>query len=236
MIIAANFKQYLSPEEEKELVLEYGRNLRVHVGQEVWIFPSVYSLHDVTELVHNLVLPLTIGSQDMAPALDQSQTGGNRADFFPNELVLIGHSERRKIFHEKIPDIKKKIHIALDTNKRIVLCLGEKKKMSDEEIIQVLKDELAEYSEVISQHQEKIIIAYEPWWAIGGTKTPTVQTIKKVASFLQKQGFAQVLYGGSVDANTVTKIVCPELSGFLIGRASITLPTLQAVLDRLANK
>jgi len=235
MIIAANWKQYLSPKEENELLLEFGSSLKLHPKQELWIFPSLYSLMCLSKLAKALDMPVTIGAQDIAPTLDGALTGGIRADFIRGELVLIGHSERRKIFHEKITDIKKKLQVSLDANKRVILCVGEKKPISDEEIIEQLQTELDAYKEVIDGRKEQVIIAYEPWWAIGGNKTPTVQTIQKVIKLLHKLGFAQVLYGGSVDPHTIGKIVCPELAGFLIGRASTTVTVLQAILDQLTE-
>ncbi len=235
MIIAANWKQYLSPKEENELLLEFGSNLKIHNGQELWIFPSLYSLMNLTKTAKALDMPIVMGAQDLAPTLDGALTGGIRADFIGNELVLIGHSDRRKVFHEKITDIKRKLQVALDTNKRVILCIGEKKPIDDEKILEQLAEELAEYMDIVKGRTEKVIIAYEPRWAVGGSKTPAVQTIQKVATSLHKLGFAQVLYGGSVDPQSITKIICPELAGFLIGRASTNISILQAIVDQLAK-
>ncbi len=236
MIIAANWKQYLSPGEESELLVEFGNNLRLHNGQELVVFPSLYSLQTLTKTAKELALPIVIGAQDIAPMLDGTLTGGTRADFVENEVVLIGHSERRKVFHEKIADIKKKLQVALDCSKKVILCVGEKKPVGDDDLLVFLQKELNEYAEIVKGRTNQVIIAYEPWWAVGGNKTPTVQTIQKVVKLLNNLGFAQVLYGGSVDPNTVMKIVCPELSGFLIGRASTTLTIFQSLLDQLANQ
>jgi triosephosphate isomerase len=233
MIIAANWKQYLSPQEENALLLDFGSKLKTHAGQDLWIFPSLYSLICLTKTAKALAMPILVGAQDIAPTLDGAQTGGIRADYIRNELVLIGHSERRKIFHEKVSDIKKKLQVALDTNKQVILCLGEKKPLSDDEIIEHVTSELDEYKEIIDGRKERVIIAYEPWWAIGGSKAPSVQTIEKVAKALHKLGFAKVLYGGSVDPHTISRILSPELAGFLVGRASTTLPIFQSILDQL---
>lgn len=236
MIIAANWKQYVSPKEENALLLEFGTTLKIHTGQEIWIFPSMYSLMCLTKMAKALAIPVTVGAQDIAPALDGALTGGVRADFIRNELVLVGHSERRKVFHEKINDIKQKLQVALDCNKKIILCIGEEKKTDDEEIIKILKEELAEYEDIMKGRTSQVIIAYEPWWAVGGTNTPTVHALQKVSTFLHIRGFTQVLYGGSVDSNTIAKIMCPEVAGFLIGRASTSVAMLQSIVDQLRQE
>jgi len=127
------------------------------------------------------------------------------------KYVIIGHSERRNILGETNEIIKKKIDICLENNLKIILCIGEKKGENSNNIIR----------EQLKGIEDGIIIAYEPIWAIGTGKIPTIQKIEDRYNFIKKiMPKSKVLYGGSVNAENSGEIL-KKTDGVLVGGASL---------------
>ncbi len=136
------------------------------------------------------------------------------------KYVIIGHSERREIFKEDNKQINKKIKKALENELKVILCIGE------------TLEQRANYQTVLSKQiteglkdiEDRIIIAYEPIWAIGTGIIPTNEEITETTKFI-KSLFSydvDVLYGGSVNKNNIEALKeVNVVSGYLIGGASI---------------
>ena len=121
------------------------------------------------------------------------------------EYVLIGHSERRKVFNEGNQLLLEKIKSASKEGLRIILCIGESLKDKERgKTIKVLKEQIGILNDA---DLNEFMVAYEPVWAIGSGEIPKLediedihkQVIDEVGSF-KKEGFLGVLYGGSVDS------------------------------------
>lgn len=134
-------------------------------------------------------------------------------------FCIIGHSERRIIFHETNEQIEKKFHLLIEKNVMPIVCVGENdKSMSDKKRIDFVYSQLKCFP-----RNKNFLIAYEPIWAIGTGDIPSDQWIHKV-SLAIKERFpkAAVLYGGSVNPdNSKTLAEIPSIQGFLIGGASL---------------
>jgi len=131
------------------------------------------------------------------------------------KYVIIGHSERREFFNESDKEINAKIKICLENKLKPILCVGEK--LGEDKKI-VLKAQLKEGLKGI---KEKVIIAYEPIWAIGTGKTCKNEDILNSFNFIKKivkDSF--VLYGGSVNSKNAKEII-NITDGVLVGGASI---------------
>lgn len=152
------------------------------------------------------------------------------------KYVIIGHSERRIYFGETDEAINKKISAAFKNNLVPILCVGETaEEKSAEKTQEVIKNQLTKALENISQGQieaNKIIIAYEPVWAIGSGATPAFDEvlsanllIKKTIASLYGRSIAEkipVLYGGSVNSLNAKKFVEKGgTSGLLVGGSSV---------------
>lgn len=160
------------------------------------------------------------------------------------DYVIIGHSERRHYHHETNEILSHKISHALDNNLPIIYCVGEtqdeyKVGITQQVLTQQLKI-LANFAPLIPTHNDdghlpKLIIAYEPVWAIGTGLTPTLGEIEAVHSFiienLDTMGIvAPIIYGGSVNEDNAPKFATsPLISGVLVGGASLKAQSFHAI-------
>ena len=143
------------------------------------------------------------------------------------EYVVIGHSERRKVFKEKNQLLSEKLESAAKKDLRVIFCIGENFKEKEEgKTISVLREQL----EILKEAElNKFIVAYEPVWAIGSGETAKLddieeihrQIVSEVRSF-EKENFLGVFYGGSVDSSSSRQILSLKgVQGLLIGGASL---------------
>lgn len=123
------------------------------------------------------------------------------------EYVIIGHSERRKIFNESNNDVKNKIKKAQEAGLIPIVCIGESKGQNTFEVIE----------EQIKDIGKDVVLAYEPLWAIGTGENASLEKVKEVRDFLRDR---KVLYGGSVDSKNA-KDYLEITDGLLIGGASL---------------
>jgi len=150
-------------------------------------------------------------------------------------FCIIGHSERRNLFNEENKQIYQKVSNCLNSKIIPILCVGEtleqKKKYQTKEILteQIKKGIPSE------SNNEKLIIAYEPIWAIGTGLTPSVEDIDEIHNFIKKDisGFEnyKVIYGGSVNSSNSKKILAiGNVDGVLVGGASINIEEFNKII------
>ena len=163
------------------------------------------------------------------------------------EYALVGHSERRRYFLEKNEEISLKIIAAMKNGISPILCVGETKvEKENQETLKVISTQLKECLRDVSRTRlEKIIIAYEPVWAVGTDITPSSHEIMEAKVLIRKvlvevfcKKYAQlvkIIYGGSVNAKNL-KTVClePEMDVVLIGRETL-LPHEFIKIARIIN-
>lgn len=222
-MIVLNHKMSLTKEETQEYILNIKE--RIPSDKEVIICPS------------NIFLPyyegkydFKLGVQNMCYGKTGSITGevsGYQLKSFGVEYAIIGHSERVIYFKEDKELINEKIKAALSYNIKPIVCVGENK---EEKALKktgvVLTNQIKKYFKDIEVTND-ITIAYEPIWAIGGTKSAsikdikeTILMIKELVSKLYKIDI-RVLYGGSVNADNIDDIISLDcVDGVLIGAKS----------------
>lgn len=160
------------------------------------------------------------------------------------DYILIGHSERRHLFMEDLDLIRLKVEKAVDEKVRAILCIGET--LEDRESDQT-EDRLKEQLEsalinIKDQDAEKMIIAYEPVWAIGtgknATKEMAEETIAFVRSWLEERYSAKtaqairIQYGGSVNPGNIKEFMAmPNIDGALVGGASLKVDDFLALIN-----
>ena len=139
---------------------------------------------------------------------------------------LVGHSERRVLFKEDQDMILKKIESIIENKMTPIVCIGETQEQRESgQWKDVLKSQLSGLNSFSS-----ILVAYEPVWAIGSGNPATLEQIQEVLGFIFQHLSTSVLYGGSVDASNVQEWKNIEnLGGFLIGKASLEVPSLLSV-------
>ena len=219
MIIASNFKTNYTRGAAKEFVNE----IQVFVSktkseQQVRIFAPFTALDRFDE-----VSTLKVGAQNFYPVQNGSYTGEigfEQLEEFGIETVLIGHSERRHILKESQSFSASKYDFAKARDAEIIYCIGEPAEIRVQGIDAVMSY-LWEQFEGIDISYTKLIIAYEPVWAIGTGLTASIEDIEEVLTRLREKLGAPLLYGGSVKVDNIETILhVNACDGVLVGTAS----------------
>lgn len=171
---------------------------------------------------------------DISPAMIKD-CGGN--------FVILGHSERRNVFGESDQLIGEKVKHALESGLNVLPCIGEKlEERETGKTEEVVFRQMKHIAENINDWS-KVVIAYEPVWAIGTGKTATPQQAQEVHAKLRKwletnvsQAVAdstRILYGGSVTGSNAKELATqPDIDGFLVGGASLKPEILDIIKAR----
>jgi triosephosphate isomerase len=206
---------------EKEL----RKTPEVFKKEEIILCPPFLYLSEIKNLILKSQLKIHLGAQNCF----FEEKGAFTGEISPKMLkslgvkyVILGHSERRKNFAENDEIINKKILAVLKEKLVPILCVGEtEKERKSQKTLSVLKNQLKKGLKNVSQI-EKMILAYEPVWAIG-TKNPCEpESAKKVLLFLRK--FLKkipILYGGSVNSKNAKDYIKVGFNGLLVGGASL---------------
>ena len=192
--------------------------------------PPVCFLSEASKIIKREKLSISLGAQNIDPSNISPLTGGIDGAMLKElgaEYVVIGHSERRKVFKEGNQLLSEKLVSASKEDLRVIFCIGESLKEKEEgKTISVLREQL----EILNDAElNKFIVAYEPVWAIGSGETAKLddiedihrQIVNEVRSFA-KESFLGMLYGGSVDSSSSRQILSLKgVQGLLIGGASL---------------
>jgi triosephosphate isomerase (TIM) len=189
---------------------------------------------------------ISFGLQNISSEKAGAYTGEVSANMLSKaggKFVILGHSERRAM-GETDDTISKKIKLALSENLTPVICIGEKVRDTQGEYLLFLKTQISEtLSSVSKRDLSKIIIAYEPVWAIGeGSRAMTPRDVHETVLFLRKTLSdiygkkeameTKFLYGGSVDFSNARAIMIDgDVDGFLVGRASLDADTFVRIIE-----
>ena len=220
-------------------------------GCEVALFPSFTSLRSVQVLVQADKLNVAYGAQSVSVTNQGAFTGDISADMIAHlgcSYVIIGHSERRKYHPEDDANIVDQVRAVFAAGMRPILCVGE----SFEERRQGIELDFAvgQVRDVTRDLNEdeasKLIVAYEPVWAIGTGMVATPQSAQEAAQAIRADLAAtfnakvadqvRILYGGSVSSKNAAELIGePDVDGFLVGGASLEVEEFARVC-RLAAK
>jgi len=219
MIIASNFKTNYTRAAAKAFINEIQSFAsKTKSEQQVRIFAPFTALDRFDE-----VTALKVGAQNFYPVQNGSYTGEigfEQLEEFGIETVLIGHSERRHILKESQNFIASKYDFAKARDAEIIYCIGEPAEIRVQGIDAVMSY-LWEQFEGIDISYTKLIIAYEPVWAIGTGLTASLEDIDEVLARLREKLSAPLLYGGSVKVDNIDTILnVNACDGVLVGTAS----------------
>lgn len=166
--------------------------------------------------------------------------------------VLVGHSERRQYFNEDNACLIQKIRNAFAHDLTVVFCIGETQAQYEQNQTQdvlaaqlmVVKQLAAEFANTqLGNLASRLIIAYEPVWAIGTGKIPTIQEVQNIHAFINTTltdidaslATTPILYGGSVKADNAAEIAqCPNVNGVLVGGASLDATSFTQIIQAFA--
>ncbi len=232
--VVGNWKMNLLARDGIELAQTIRRISDEAPQVEVWIAPSFLSIPAISEMVKGSAVRL--GSQTVHGEVKGAYTGEISASMlkeFGCSFAIIGHSERRWVMGETDSIVAAKAAGALRQDITPVFCIGESLEEFDRGLThEVLRIQLtALFDQLRTGELEKILIAYEPCWAIGTGKVPTPEIIENVHGFIVRtcnevHGAKPraLLYGGSANSSNFESILAiPNVDGGLIGGASLTI-------------
>jgi triosephosphate isomerase len=235
-VIAGNWKMHKDLSESQNLISKLTIELsKEDVKCDIIICPPFTSLSEAAALVKNTKVKL--GAQNMHFEDKGAFTGEVSATMLKSvgcEYVILGHSERRAIFNESDEMINKKIKKALDSGLRPIFCIGETLQQRESgKMNDVIKRQVTEGLQHISKGEmEKVIIAYEPVWAIGTGVTAAPHQAQEVHVYVRQltsdifgEDTAENLiiqYGGSVKPGNAGELLSQsDIDGALVGGACL---------------
>jgi triosephosphate isomerase len=232
-IFAANWKMHLGPEGAGAFLDAFLAQYEASADREVWFFPSAVALATVASRVAAQT-GIAAGAQNVhwepkgaftgELSIPMAKEAGARA-------ALVGHSERRHVFGETDEETGRKVRALLDDDLVPLLCVGEKIEQREAgETLAVVGRQLEVLDGLDAVALGRVVIAYEPVWAIGTGKTATPGDAAEVHRFIRTwltdhgaptDGIV-VLYGGSVKPGNIAELVAEsEIDGVLVGGASL---------------
>ncbi|MDQ5983486.1 MAG: Triosephosphate isomerase [Eubacteriales bacterium SKADARSKE-1] len=233
-VIAGNWKMNKNCEETKNLIEEITPLVKKANCKIVLCVPYTDLLPALSVAANTNI---KIGAQNCHFEDHGAFTGEISAKMLSSmgvEYVVIGHSERRMYFSETDITVNKKIKAAIKEKLNVILCVGESLEQREQNItFEVISTQLKiAFKDIINEDLEKIIVAYEPIWAIGTGKTATSEQAEEVCYFIReiikqlydKKGAdsMSILYGGSMNAKNAKELLLQNnIDGGLIGGASL---------------
>jgi triosephosphate isomerase len=228
VLIAGNWKMFKGPHQAREFAVQI-RNLPDRIAAvDVVVCPPYVSLATTVQgLGENS--GVRVYAQNVHWELEGAFTGEVSAPMLLELGVkgtIVGHSERRQHFCETDETVKLRAEAALEAGMEVIACVGETEEEREAEQTEaVLGRQLA----AIPLH-ERLVIAYEPVWAIGTGKTATPEMAQAAHAFVKSIHPSRVLYGGSVKPeNAAVLLGQPDVDGALVGGASLDLPSFEAI-------
>lgn len=240
-LFAANWKMHKTVAEAVQYFQEFEQLIHSESAADIYIAPSFISLYPLAQLAKNS--SLVIGAQNMNDAEEGAFTGEISAKMLVEagaRFVILGHSERRRLYREDNSLINRKIHLAMQNNLEVLLCIGE---TSEERFSgntnQIIEKQLAECLQGVNVN--RLTVAYEPVWAIGNGHAATPSDAEDVHRFIRdwlasKWGDisqkTRILYGGSVNAkNAADFLKEKDIDGLLVGSASLSPQSFSEIVN-----
>ena len=234
--VAGNFKMNMTSSEVAPYLEVFRQETEKCADVDICLIPPFTAIAKFSEILGNSQ-KIRIGAQNMSPEAKGAYTGEISASMLRDlfvRYVLVGHSERRRLFIETDEMVRRKLVAALASELRPILCVGEtlEERQAGQEKA-VLEGQLRAALEGLTPEQiSEVIVAYEPVWAIGTGLTATPDQAQEAHLFIRDYlgklagttvaGKARLLYGGSVTpANAKELLSQPDIDGALVGGASL---------------
>jgi triosephosphate isomerase len=250
-IIAGNWKMYNTVPEAIELANGLKRELFKLESQaiDIVLCPPFTALSEVSEVIADSNIQL--GAQDVYWKDEGAFTGEISCRMLKDagcQFVIIGHSERRQYFGETNESVNKKIKAAVASDLTPIFCVGETLDEREKDLtFHVLDDHINNgLKDIGIEDVQKLVIAYEPVWAIGTGKTATpvqAQEAQKYIRALLKKLYnkevadnIRVQYGGSVKPENITELMRqPDIDGALVGGASLSVDSFSEIVKKASE-
>ncbi len=236
VIIAGNWKMYKTQAEASEFLMDFIPQIdNAPEDREVVLCVPFTDLGIVNKSLHGNRIRL--GAQNVHWEEAGAYTGeisGSMLTEMGVRYAIIGHSERRQYFGETNETVNLRLKAAQKSGLIPILCVGETKEQRDGgETEQIIINQLSKG--LIGVAQDRIVIAYEPIWAIGTGETCEANEANRVIGVIRgqlKNPDVTIQYGGSVKPNNIDEIMAqPEIDGVLVGGASLAASDFAAIVN-----
>lgn len=243
-IIAGNWKMHMSPSEANELLEQLIPRVKDAKCEVVICVPFV----DLTTCIAQCKdTNVHVGAENVHYEQSGAFTGEISAAMLTElgvEYVIVGHSERRQYFGETDETVNLRARAALDAGMKVIICVGESLRQRELDITEELVRTQVKIAlnGVHTEEMKRVIIAYEPIWAIGTGKTATADQAEEVCLAIRKvirelygkktAGDVVIQYGGSMNAKNAAELLSkPNIDGGLIGGASLKADQFGMIVD-----
>jgi triosephosphate isomerase (TIM) len=244
--IAANWKMFKTVHEAVVFAKEFRAMVKDVEDVEIVVAPPFTALHSVAEAVRNSTV--AVAGQNLHWERDGAYTGEISAGMLKEagaEYVIIGHSERRRLFQETDETVNRKLMAALGAQLTAIVCIGETlEEREANQTLAVLDRQIKAGLDGLTGDQvASLVIAYEPVWAIGTGRNATpaqageahAHIRSRVRSWFGGPAAEQchVIYGGSVKPDNIHELVLlPDVDGALVGGASLNVQGFADIVAR----
>ncbi len=248
-VIAGNWKMYKTPKESIAFLQAFLPLVEGHDRDEIVLFPTMSSLGYVLDATHGT--NVQAGAQTMHWMNEGPYTGQTSPTMLASincTHVLLGHSERRIYAHESDDMVNWKLKAAIAHGLTPVVCVGEALDKRQTGLTEaVLRWQVAcALNGVEPESSEKLIIAYEPIWAIGTGNTATPTAVQEAHKMIRREVAerlgaerareTRILYGGSVKPENVSNLMAqPDIDGALVGGGSLEPETFCRIVNYTAT-
>ncbi len=242
-IIAGNWKMNKLTSEAVELAREVKNKAGTIADREIVLCPPFTVLSSVKEVIEDSSIKL--GAQNMHWEVRGAYTGEVSPTMLKDigcNYVILGHSERRQYFGEINETVNKKVKTAFSTGLIPIVCVGETLPQREKgETLTVIEEQVKTgLSGLTREEGKRLVVAYEPVWAIGTGKTATPDQVEEVQRFIRKslgQMFGEenaqairILYGGSINPDNISALMsCENVDGGLVGGASLNVESFMKI-------
>tara|TARA_R110002126_G_scaffold13118_3_gene56529 strand:- start:43351 stop:44130 length:780 start_codon:yes stop_codon:yes gene_type:complete len=245
-LIAGNWKMSCYGGEAIELTEQINAGLDANpdlgLDAELLICPP-YLYTGIVQSVLGSVSDVLVGAQDCAVNENGAHTGDISASMLADagcEFVILGHSERRQNHEESDDLIAEKTEHAFAAGLKVILCVGETETERDAGKAEDIVGAQIDNANFEGADSNKVVIAYEPVWAIGTGKTASIDDVKSMHGFIRSKlqeklaygSDIRILYGGSVKPDNAKALLSvPNVNGALIGGASLKAESFLAIAE-----
>jgi triosephosphate isomerase (TIM) len=234
VLIAGNWKMFKGAHQAREFATQVRRIPERAHGVDIVVCPPFVSLEATLQGL-GAETTVRVYAQNVHWELEGPFTGEISAAMLLELGVtgsLVGHSERRQNFGETDDTVRRRAETALEAGLHVIACVGE---TEDEREAGETEAVLERQVGVIPRH-ERLVIAYEPVWAIGTGKTATPEIAQEAHAFIKTLHPAAVLYGGSVNPENAPGLLSlPDVDGALVGGASLEYEPFEAICRAVAE-
>jgi triosephosphate isomerase len=246
-IVAGNWKMHNTIGESIALAKAIKKGASDFKDGTIVLAPPFTALLSVSEIIKGSNLSLAAQNMHFE---DKGAFTGEVSPIMLKDIgcsyVIIGHSERRKYFHENDADVNLKIKKALATGLTPIMCVGETDEEREKGITQDVVGRQVKHGLAGLGKIENVVIAYEPVWAIGTGKVATSAQAQEVHAFIRgilKETYGNtsndvcILYGGSVTKDNIGDLIAMEdIDGALVGGASLKADGFLGIIKNISKK